>query len=56
MVRDLPDKSTSDANTGPCDPYDERSAELMDCLALLYFVVEVLRSEPGFGEDLSELV
>lgn len=55
-VRDLPDKSTSEANTGPCDPYDERSAELMDCLAMLYFVVEVSRTDAAFGEELSRLL
>ena len=62
MRRDMPDKSTSrsrdragtsDANTGPSESYDERSAELMDCLAMLYFVVEVSRSDPDFGEELS---
>lgn len=50
---DVPDK-TADANMSPCDPYDERSGELMDCLAMLYFVVEVSRTDDSFGQELSE--
>lgn len=38
----------------PVDPYDDRSAELMDVLAMLYFMVEVFRSDEDFGEELSE--
>jgi len=33
--------------------YDERSAELMDVLAMLYFVVEVFRTDDTFGDELS---
>jgi len=38
----------------PNDQYDERSEELMDVLAMLYFVVEVFRSDDTFGDELSE--
>lgn len=37
----------------PQDMYDERSAELMDVLAMLYFVVEVFRTDDTFGDELS---
>jgi len=36
------------------DPYDDRSAELMDLLGMLYFVIEVFRTDETFGEELSE--
>ncbi len=50
---DLPDK-TADTNASPCDTSDERSGELADCFAMLYFVVEVSRTDDAFGEELSE--
>ncbi|WWC89537.1 uncharacterized protein L201_004461 [Kwoniella dendrophila CBS 6074] len=34
------------------DPYDDRSAELMDLLGMLYFIVEVFRSDETFGDEL----
>ncbi|KIR40871.1 hypothetical protein I313_03527 [Cryptococcus deuterogattii Ram5] len=34
------------------DPYDDHSAELMDLLAMLYFIVEVLRTDETFGDEL----
>ncbi|OXB40175.1 hypothetical protein J007_00005 [Cryptococcus neoformans] len=34
------------------DPYDDHSAELMDLLAMLYFIVEVLRTDDTFGDEL----
>lgn len=34
------------------DPYDVNSAELMDVLAMLYFIVEVFRSDETFGDEL----
>jgi hypothetical protein len=36
------------------DPYDDRSAEFMDLLAMLYFVIEVCRTDDTFGDELSE--
>jgi hypothetical protein len=53
-----PPSSTSAAANAPGhapqDMYDERSAELMDVLAMLYFVVEVFRTDDTFGDELSE--
>lgn len=37
----------------PVDPYDVHSSELMDVLAMLYFMVEVFRSDDTFGDELS---
>lgn len=34
------------------DPYDAHSAELMDVLAMLYFIVEVFRTDETFGDEL----
>jgi hypothetical protein len=50
-----PVSSSSGSNQGvnPVDPYDDRSAELMDILAMLYFVVEVFRGDESFGDELS---
>jgi hypothetical protein len=38
------------------DVYNEGSAELMDLLAMLYFIVEVHRSDETFGDELSQLI
>jgi hypothetical protein len=46
--------SSGPSVAAPGDQYDERSAELMDVLAMLYFVVEVFRSDETFGDELSE--
>lgn len=42
-------------NLVPVDPFDIHSSELMDVLAMLYFVVEVFRGDETFGDELSEL-
>ncbi|WVR07239.1 hypothetical protein IAU60_004280 [Kwoniella sp. DSM 27419] len=34
------------------DPYDDRTAELMDLLGMLYFIVEVFRTDETFGGEL----
>lgn len=44
---------TGSSNLVPVDPFDAQSAELMDVLAILYFVVEVSRSDETFGDELS---
>lgn len=59
----LTDSSTADrhsmrersgsSNLVPVDPIDVQSSELMDVLAMLYFVVEVFRSDDTFGDELS---
>ncbi|RSH81541.1 Factor arrest protein 11 [Saitozyma podzolica] len=51
---DKPLSSSSGSNQGahPVDPYDDRSAELMDVLAMIYFVVEVSRGDETFGDEL----
>jgi hypothetical protein len=59
LIRDTSEKplsSSSGSNQGahPVDPYDDRSAELMDVLAMIYFVVEVSRGDETFGDELSE--
>ncbi|WVF71683.1 hypothetical protein IAT40_006491 [Kwoniella sp. CBS 6097] len=51
------DKSSSGlapAGTIPAqvDPYDDRSAELMDLIGMLYFIVEVFRTDETFGDEL----
>jgi len=46
--------SSGPSVAAPGDQYDERSAELMDVLAMLYFVVEVFRSDETFGDELSK--
>jgi hypothetical protein len=38
------------------DPYDDRSAEFMDLLAMLYFVIEVSRTDETFGDELSKFL
>ncbi len=43
------------SNLVPVDPFDIHSSELMDILAMLYFVVEVFRSDETFGDELSGL-
>ncbi|BEJ14883.1 hypothetical protein CspHIS471_0406500 [Cutaneotrichosporon sp. HIS471] len=42
-------------NLVPVDPFDTHSSELMDVLAMLYFVVEVFRSDESFGDELMTL-
>jgi hypothetical protein len=41
------------SNLVPVDPYDVQSAELMDVLAMLYFMVEVFKDDETFGDELS---
>lgn len=43
----------AEASINHVDPYNERSAELMDVLAMLYFVIEHFRGDETFGEELS---
>lgn len=38
----------------PGEPYDERAQETQDLLGILYFIVEVSRSDETFGDELSE--
>lgn len=38
----------------PGEPYDDRAEELMDLLGMLYFTVEVFRTDETFGDELSE--
>lgn len=42
------------SNLVPVDPHDIHSSELMDVLAMLYFVVEVFRNDDTFGDELSK--
>lgn len=51
-----PQSAGGGANLALIDPYDERSAEFMDVLGMLYFVVEVFRSDETFGDELSQLL
>lgn len=37
----------------PGEPYDERAQETQDLLGILYFIVEVFRSDETFGDELS---
>lgn len=37
----------------PVDPYDANSAEIMDVLAMLYFMVVVFNEDESFGDELS---
>jgi len=37
----------------PGEPYDERAQETQDLLGILYFIVEVSRSDETFGDELS---
>ena len=37
----------------PVEPATDRSAELMDILGMLYFIVEVYRTDDTFGDELS---
>ncbi|ODO08260.1 hypothetical protein I350_03850 [Cryptococcus amylolentus CBS 6273] len=52
--KDKPSSGALPSGTVPAqvDPYDDHSAELMDLLAMLYFVVEVLRTDDTFGDEL----
>ncbi|KAL1405394.1 Factor arrest protein 11 [Vanrija albida] len=43
---------SSNLQPAPFDPFDTHSAELMDVLAMLYFLVEVSRSDDTFGDEL----
>ncbi|CAK9786148.1 N1221-domain-containing protein [Cutaneotrichosporon oleaginosum] len=43
------------SNLAPVDPFDTHSSELMDVLAMLYFIVEVSRSDETFGDELMAL-
>lgn len=38
----------------PGESYDERTDEIQDLLGMLYFVVEVFRTDETFGDELSE--
>ncbi|KAK6910328.1 hypothetical protein I203_104360 [Kwoniella mangroviensis CBS 8507] len=51
---DKPQSSSAPPGTVPAqvDPYDDRSAELMDLLGMLYFIVEVFRTDEAFGDEL----
>ncbi|WVQ99208.1 hypothetical protein IAU59_006340 [Kwoniella sp. CBS 9459] len=51
---DKPASGVAPAGTIPAqvDPYDDRSAELMDLLGMLYFIVEVFRTDETFGDEL----
>nr|XP_018263299.1 uncharacterized protein I303_04793 [Kwoniella dejecticola CBS 10117]OBR85457.1 hypothetical protein I303_04793 [Kwoniella dejecticola CBS 10117] len=51
---DKPPSSSAPPGTVPAqvDPYDDRSAELMDLLGMLYFIVEVFRTDETFGDEL----
>ncbi|WVW83665.1 hypothetical protein I302_105686 [Kwoniella bestiolae CBS 10118] len=51
---DKPQSASAPPGTVPAqvDPYDDRSAELMDLLGMLYFIVEVFRTDEAFGDEL----
>ncbi|WRT66139.1 uncharacterized protein IL334_003092 [Kwoniella shivajii] len=51
---DKPPSTSAPPGTVPAqvDPYDDRSAELMDLLGMLYFIVEVFRTDETFGDEL----
>jgi hypothetical protein len=59
---DAYERDTSDNPSGggprggfvPGEPYDERAQETQDLLGILYFIVEVSRSDDTFGDELSE--
>ncbi|WVO22383.1 uncharacterized protein IAS62_003713 [Cryptococcus decagattii] len=55
IVDDKPAPGSLPSGTVPAqvDPYDDHSAELMDLLAMLYFIVEVLRTDDTFGDELN---
>jgi hypothetical protein len=57
--RDLSEKPTSAAGPSggfvPGEPYDERALETQDLLGILYFIVEVFRTDEAFGDELSKL-
>lgn len=38
----------------PGETYDERADEIQDLLGMLYFIVEVFRTDETFGDELSE--
>lgn len=44
---------TGSSNLVPVDPYDANSAEIMDVLAMLYFMVVVFNEDESFGDELS---
>ena len=56
---DISDTSEKPSGGGPSggfvpgEPYDERAQETQDLLGILYFIVEVLRSDETFGDELS---
>ncbi|OCF42790.1 hypothetical protein I317_03392 [Kwoniella heveanensis CBS 569] len=53
-AEDKPSSGLAPAGTIPAqvDPYDDRSAELMDLVGMLYFIVEVFRTDETFGDEL----
>jgi hypothetical protein len=42
-----------DVSGGSTDLYSDSSAELMDFLGMLYFIIEVLRTDETLGDELS---
>jgi hypothetical protein len=38
----------------PGEPYDDRALETQDLLGILYFIVEVSRTDETFGDEISE--
>lgn len=59
-IRDVSENPTSSAGPSggfiPGEPYDERAQEIQDLLGILYFIVEISRSDDDFGDELSELI
>jgi hypothetical protein len=59
IARDMSENPTSSAGPSggflPGEPYDERAQETQDLLGILYFIVEISRSDDDFGDELSEL-
>ncbi len=53
-TNDKPVSTSSGTSQQHVDPYDDRSAELMDFLGMIYFMVEVFRTDESFGDELSE--
>jgi hypothetical protein len=59
VPRDLSEKPPSSGSAlgggaVPGEPYDERAEELMDLVGMLYFIVEVFRTDETFGDELSK--
>jgi hypothetical protein len=58
IARDMSENPTSSAGPSggfiPGEPYDERAQETQDLLGILYFIVEISRSDDDFGDELSE--